>query len=211
VSHELRTPITRINLALEMGPEGMAKDSIRDDLKEMEAMIAEILETARLDSANGKLNLEDADLSALAAEAVAAADARAPGARLIGARAGEGPILRVDRARVRKVLANLLDNAIKYSRAGSGPVEVRIEAGPDEVAVRVEDRGVGIPAAELPRLFEPFYRVDPSRARETGGYGLGLSLCKRIMEAHGGSITIASREGEGTEVVLSFPRAPRAA
>jgi signal transduction histidine kinase len=58
----------------------------------------------------------------------------------------------------------------------------------------------------LPRLFEPFYRVDRSRSRETGGYGLGLSLCKRIMEAHGGSIAIASREGEGTEVSLFFPR-----
>jgi signal transduction histidine kinase len=209
VSHELRTPITRINLALEMGPEGMAKDSIRDDLREMEAMIAEILETARLDSANGKLNLEDVDLSALAAETVAAAEARAPGARLIGTGAGAGPIVRADRARVRKVLANLLDNAVKYSRPGARPAEVRIESGPDEVTVRIEDHGMGIPEAELPRLFEPFYRVDRSRSRETGGYGLGLSLCKRIMEAHGGSIAIASREGEGTEVSLTFPRSPR--
>jgi signal transduction histidine kinase len=69
---------------------------------------------------------------------------------------------------------------------------------------------VGIPESELPRIFEPFYRVDRSRSRETGGYGLGLSLCKRIMEAHGGSIAISSRPGEGTEVCLAFPRLPPA-
>lgn len=206
VSHELRTPITRIRLALEMGPDGMAKESIQDDLKEMEAMISEILETARMDSANGKLNLEDVDLSALAAEIVNDAAARSPGARLIGIPAGAGMVIRADRARVRKVLANVIDNAVKFSREGAKPVEVRIEAGPDEVTVRVEDHGVGIPESELPKIFEPFYRVDRSRSRETGGYGLGLSLCKRIMEAHGGSIAIASRPGEGTEVCLAFPR-----
>ncbi len=206
VSHELRSPITRIKLALEMSPDSAANDSIREDLREMEAMISELLENARLDSANGKLHLEDLDLSTLAAEAAADADARPPGTRLIGSRAGEGPVIRADRARVRKVLANLLDNAAKYSGAGAGPVEIRIEAGPDEVTLRIADHGVGIPEAELPRVFEPFYRVDRSRSRETGGYGLGLSLCKRIMEAHGGSIAISSREGEGTEVALTFPR-----
>ncbi len=84
-------------------------------------------------------------------------------------------------------------------------MEVRIEAEASEVTVRVRDRGTGIPEGELANLFEPFYRVDRSRSRDTGGYGLGLSLCKRIMEAHGGSIGITSREGEGTEVSLVFP------
>jgi signal transduction histidine kinase len=219
VSHELRTPITRIRLALEMGPDGMAKESIRDDLREMEAMISEILETARLDSDNGKLDLEDVDLPALAAEIVADAEGRSPGAELIGVRGGQGPggqgpggqgpVIRIDRSRVRKVLANVIDNAMKYSSEGAKPVQVRIEADADEVRVHIEDRGVGIPESELPKIFEPFYRVDRSRSRETGGYGLGLSLCKRIMEAHGGSIAIASREGEGTEVTLAFPRTPQ--
>jgi signal transduction histidine kinase len=234
VSHELRTPITRIRLALEMGPDGMAKESIQEDLSEMEAMIAEILETARMDSANGKLNLEAVDLSALAAEIVGDAAGRPPGAKLIAVPGipgadGQGPggpgpggqspggpgtgsrgtVVQADRARVRKVLANVLDNAMKYSREGAGPVRLSIEADADEVRVRIEDQGVGIPESELPKIFEPFYRVDRSRSRETGGYGLGLSLCKRIMEAHGGSIAIASREGEGTEVSLAFPRMPQ--
>lgn len=211
VSHELRSPLTRIKVALEMAPDGMAKESIRDDLGEMETMILEILETARLDSENGKLNLEPVDLGALAAEAVADADVRAPGARLIGSAGptgtvgNAGPIISADRMRVRKVLANILDNAVKFSQGRAEPVEVRIETGAAEVTLRVKDKGVGIPEDELPRLFEPFYRVDRSRSRETGGYGLGLSLCRRIMEAHGGSISIASRPGEGTEVALVFP------
>jgi signal transduction histidine kinase len=112
---------------------------------------------------------------------------------------------RIDRARVRKVLGNILDNAVKFSQGRSAPVEASIESAADRIVVRIKDKGVGIPADELPRLFEPFYRVDRSRSRETGGYGLGLSLCKRIMEAHGGSISITSREGEGTEVTLIFP------
>lgn len=207
VSHELRSPLTRIKVALEMSPEGTARESIRDDVGEMETMIAEILETARLDSANGKLHLEPLDLGALVAEAVADADIRAPGARLAAPPLPGGPSIKADRARVRKVLANVLDNAVKFSQAGNVPVEVRVEEGISEVTVTVKDRGVGIPGAELSRLFEPFYRVDRSRSRETGGYGLGLSLCKRIMEAHGGRISIASREGEGTEVSLVFPKA----
>ncbi|MDB5103526.1 MAG: putative Integral rane sensor signal transduction histidine kinase [Fibrobacteres bacterium] len=207
VSHELRSPLTRIKLALEMGPEGMAKESIRDDVGEMEVMISEILETARLDSANGKLNLEPVDLEDLVSEAVADADLRAPGARLVAGGGGSaaGPMVKADRMRVRKVLANILDNAVKFSQGKDAPVEVRIETGTAGATVRVKDKGVGIPEDELPRLFEPFYRVDRSRSRETGGYGLGLSLCRRIMEAHGGSISISSRVGEGTEVSLVFP------
>ncbi len=205
VSHELRSPLTRIKVALEMAPEGMAKESIRDDMAEMEAMISEILETARLDSVNGKLNLENLDLGVLVAEAVGDADMRAPGAKLVSPGAPAGTWVKADRARLRKVLGNVLDNAVKFSQGRNAPVEARIEAHADRITVRIKDKGVGIPSDELPRLFEPFYRVDRSRSRETGGYGLGLSLCKRIMEAHGGSIAISSREGEGTEVSLDFP------
>jgi signal transduction histidine kinase len=206
VSHELRSPLTRIKVALEMAPEGTAKESIRDDMAEMEAMISEILETARLDSVNGKLKLDDVDLGVLVAEAVADADIRDPGAKLMAPSAMPGPMVKADRARVRKVLGNVLDNAVKFSQGRNTPVEARIEEKPEGIVVRIKDRGVGIPAGELPRLFEPFYRVDRSRSRDTGGYGLGLSLCKRIMEAHGGGIAIVSREGEGTEVSLTFPR-----
>lgn len=220
VSHELRSPLTRAKVALEMAPEGAARDSIGDDIGEMEAMIGEILEAARLDSVAGRLSPEPVDLRALAAEVTRGFEGQPPGVRLVpegrgdpgdpaiperGSPAGEGFAISADRERVRKVLSNVIGNAVKYSRSGKGPVEVAFSRREGNVRVTVRDRGVGIPAAELPRLFEPFYRVDRSRSRDTGGYGLGLSLCKRIMEAHGGAISIASREGEGTSVHLDFP------
>lgn len=206
VSHELRSPLTRIKVALEMAPDGGAKDSIRDDLGEMDAMIGEILEAARLDSAPGKLNPESVDLLELAGDVALGFAARAPGVALRPAPAPGDFRVRADRERIRKVFSNVIGNAVKYSRAGDAPVEVVFESRPGEVGVAVEDRGMGIPAADLPRLFEPFYRVDRSRSRDTGGYGLGLSLCRRIMEAHGGRIEIESREGDGTRVRLFFPR-----
>jgi len=206
VSHELRSPLTRIKVALEMAPEGSAKESIRDDLGEMDAMIGEILEAARLDSAPGRLVPVPVDLAALAAEAAAGFAGSGPGVEVAAPPEGGLPAT-ADKERVRKVLSNVIGNAVKYSRAAGRPVEVSFESRPDESVIHVEDRGIGIPAADLPRLFEPFYRVDRSRSRDTGGYGLGLSLCKRIMEAHGGSIEVRSREGEGARVSLRFPRA----
>jgi signal transduction histidine kinase len=209
VSHELRSPLTRIKVALELAPEGADTESIRDDIREMETMISEILEAARLDSVHGKLNLEELDLGALVLEAITDASIRPPGAILnkshFNTGVSQGPMVKVDRARIRKVLGNILDNAVKFSHGKSVPVEVTIKAEDSEAIITVRDRGEGIPAHELPNLFEPFYRVDRSRSRDTGGYGLGLSLCKRIMEAHDGSISITSQIGEGTEVSLVFP------
>lgn len=216
VSHELRSPLTRIKVALEMAPEGMSKESIRDDLGEMEVMISEILEAARLDSAAGRLAPESVDLAILCEEAALAHVNGHP--RVVVQRvAGEGPsggagdgafTVRADRERIRKVISNVVGNAVKYSREGGDLVQVvvELEAREGEVVIRVRDRGIGIPAEEIPRLFEPFYRVDRSRSRDTGGYGLGLSLCKRILEAHGGRIALESREGEGTTVELRLPR-----
>lgn len=209
VSHELRSPLTRIRVALEMAGENPAMESIRDDLGEMEGMIGEILETARLDSAHGKLNLEDVDLGGLAEEAVQGVRGRPPGVELTRPREpGAGLGVKADRERVKKVLANVLDNALKYSQESRRPVEMALGEEAEGVVFRIRDHGQGIPSAELPRLFEPFYRVDRSRSRDTGGYGLGLSLCKRIMEAHGGRISMASEPGQGTEVTLVFPRSP---
>jgi signal transduction histidine kinase len=205
VSHELRSPLTRIKVALEMSPEGGVKESIRDDLGEMEAMVGELLESARLDSDAGRLDPEPVDLPALAEEVARGLGGRPPGLDLRLPGRGAGYTVEADRERARKVIANVLDNALKYSRDASAPAEIRFAREADAVVLSVRDHGVGIPAGEIPRLFQPFYRVDPSRSRDTGGYGLGLSLCKRIMEAHGGSVAIESVPGEGTVVRLRFP------
>ena len=116
-------------------------------------------------------------------------------------------MLDIDGDKIRTVLRNLLENAIKYSAADSRPVELSAVETAAGVIVRVTDSGVGIPAGDAERVFEPFFRVDPSRSKQTGGYGLGLSICKRVMEAHGGTIAMERLSPRGTAFVLTFPRA----
>lgn len=94
---------------------------------------------------------------------------------------------------------------MKYSRKSDQPVELSLEDGAGYAVIRIVDHGIGIPAEDQPYIFEPFYRADKSRTRKTGGYGLGLSMCKTIMEAHGGQIEISSTLNQGTTVTLSFP------
>jgi len=129
---------------------------------------------------------------------------------LLEVSASDGPqLVLADADRIEQVLVNLLDNAIKYSPEG-GRITVAIdeESPAETVSVAVRDEGVGIPAGDLPRVFERFYRVDRARARDGGGSGLGLSIAKAIIEAHGGEITLKSEEGQGTTVRFTLPRAP---
>ena len=100
---------------------------------------------------------------------------------------------------------DLSDNAVKFSDSDSDPIRITVKSRPPHVVVQIIDNGIGIPPDELPFIFEPFYRVDKSRTKDTGGYGLGLSLCKTIMEAHGGRIEIDSTPNVGTTVTLAFP------
>ncbi|MEJ2286654.1 MAG: sensor histidine kinase [Desulfobacterales bacterium] len=106
---------------------------------------------------------------------------------------------------MKTVFNNILANAIKFSKAQSGPVRITIKQEPHYTVVQVIDDGIGIPPEELSFIFEPFYRVDKSRSKVSGGYGLGLSLCKTIMDAHDGKIEVTSEPGEGTTVSLFFP------
>jgi signal transduction histidine kinase len=202
VSHELRSPMTRMKVAAEFIADERLKRRMSSDLDEMEAMTREILESERLASGQGGLNLEPADLVDLAGEIVASYAGSAPAVELTTAAAA--PAM-VDRERIRTLLRNLIDNALKYSGDGLRPVEVHVERSRDRVLITVEDFGEGIPERDLTLIFEPFYRVDKSRHRGSGGYGLGLSLCRKIVEAHGGSIDVESRVGEGSKFLLAFP------
>ena len=114
--------------------------------------------------------------------------------------------MRIDPAEMRIVVDNLLDNALKYSLPDSGPVEVSIVETEAAVVVCVRDDGLGIPEQDLASIFEPFFRVDRSRSRKTGGYGLGLSICKRVVEAHGGTITAENNAGRGASFRVSLPK-----
>jgi signal transduction histidine kinase len=109
-----------------------------------------------------------------------------------------------DALKLTELFSNLLDNAVKYSDAG-GTVRVETRREPPFAVVAVHDTGVGIPPEDLPRIFERFYRTDSSRSRDSGGTGLGLSLCRWIADAHGGRIEVASTPGEGTTFTVHLP------
>jgi signal transduction histidine kinase len=203
VSHELRSPLTRVKVALEFLPDGQAKESITGDVAEMENMINEILETARMHHRYGKLKLERIILVDLLKDVLSEFENRPPGVQ-----ADNIPIeiiMQVDLKQIKTVFKNILTNAVKFSYPDSESVRIRVKSRPPDIVVKIADNGIGIPQDELPFIFEPFYRVDKSRTNDTGGYGLGLSLCKTIMEAHGGRIEIESTPDVGTTVSLHFP------
>ena len=203
VSHELRSPLTRVKVALELLPSSQAKDSIAGDILEMEKMINEILETARAHHLHAELKLKPSNLVDLLAQIVADYEKQPPGVRLQEVPASLE--VNVDPERIKTVLQNIISNSIKFSDADSDPVRILIKTLPDDTVVQIADNGIGIAEDELPFIFEPFYRVDKSRSKDTGGYGLGLSLCKTIMEAHGGKIEVQSTPDVGTTVSLFFP------
>jgi signal transduction histidine kinase len=202
-SHELRSPLTRVKVALEFLPDGDAKESIASDIAEMERMIHEILATARVHHRHGKLNLKRILLADLLKEVITEFENQPPGIQADDIKSDRE--LKVDPEQIKTVFKNVLTNAVKYSGPDSEPVLVSITFQPSYVVVKIADNGSGIPADELPFIFEPFYRVDKSRTKDTGGFGLGLSLCKTIMEAHKGRIEVESTPDVGTSISLYFP------
>jgi len=204
VSHELRSPLTRVKVALEFLPEGKARDSIAGDISEMEKMINDILETARMHHLHGELKLQRTKLTNLLEEILPDFENQLPGIQLENF--PDALEINIDPGQIKTVFKNILANAIKFSNTESDPVRIMVKQEPHYTVVQIIDNGIGIPPEELAFIFEPFYRVDKSRSKETGGYGLGLSLCKTIMDAHDGKIEVASEPGVGTTVSLYFPR-----
>ena len=203
VSHELRSPLTRMKVALEFVKEEQTRSLIQSDIEEMEEMITHILETARIHHGHSRLNLQKIDLIKLINDVAAIYRHQKPGVAF----SGTSSLLpcRVDPEQIKIVLKNVLDNAIKYSREDSQAVRISTEAKDGWVVIEIEDNGIGIEPEVLTYIWEPFYRADKSRSRDTGGYGLGLSLCKTIIEAHGGNINVRSTPGKGTTISLTLP------
>lgn len=203
VSHELRSPLTRVKIALEFMEEGKTRKSIQSDIKEIETMITEILETERLKNPYGVLSKEKIDLTNLLKEIQDEFSDRRPGINFEGKGSFE---LMGDATRLKIVFRNLFENSLKYSENQNKPVEVRLNHSREEIVYTQKDYGIGIPKDEIENIFEPFYRVDKSRTKKTGGYGLGLHLSKNIIEAHSGKIDIESKIDEGTIFIIRLPK-----
>jgi two-component system phosphate regulon sensor histidine kinase PhoR len=172
----------------------------------LNALVEDVLSLARLESPGTKLDLAEVDLAELLHSIMRDWEKRFAAARLKSHLnfPGNLPHLRADEHRLQEVIYNLLDNAVKYS-APEGVVSLRAEPEGDSVRISVSDQGVGIPEADLPRIFERFYRADKGRSRELGGTGLGLSIVKHIVQLHGGTVEARSEPGKGTTVSVLLP------
>ena len=216
VSHELRTPLARIRLALELVTDGDRDKAssyltdIGEDLAELEHLLDDVLSTARLDLARDSAGnaLPPLHFEAVSARALVEAAAnrflvRHPDRALACDFPAQLPNVEADPV-LRRVFDNLLDNARKFSEAR---VEFRARASEDgsQLVVEVADHGIGISVADQARIFEPFFRSDPSRTRATGGVGLGLLVVRRIVEAHHGTIEVRSELGVGSTFSVRLP------
>jgi two-component system phosphate regulon sensor histidine kinase PhoR len=215
VSHELRTPLTAIRGYTETLLEGALEDRennrkfleiIKTHATRLNSISSDLLALSELES--GKLTAEEARVSVRAAMEAALrtveAEARDRGVKLIRGQVEEVTVLG-ERVHLEQALVNLLDNAVKFNRPEG---EVRVEVTrtkDDEVSVTIADNGIGIPSADLPRLFERFYRVDKTRSRAVGGTGLGLSIVKHIVERMHGRVTVESQLGKGSVFTILFP------
>lgn len=211
-AHELRTPVTLIRGSLEAMLDGIYpidEAGIRaahEETIRLSRLIDALRELELIDSGGLSLSPEDADLGSAVERAVANFQSRAAekGVLLAAARSGERVPARVDPLRFGEVLYNLLDNAIKHAPRG-GRVEAWAGIEEGRAVARVEDSGPGVPAQERLRIFERFYRTDGSRARDSGGRGLGLSIAYEIVKAHGGEIGVGESRLGGAAFSVSLP------
>ena len=213
-SHELRTPLTSIRGYAELfrrgaaeRPDDLAKAMrrIEEEASRMGVLVDDLLLLARLDQGR-PLERERVDLARVAADAVDDARATAPD-RAISLDSPPEVVVVGDDVRLRQVAANLLANACEHTPPGS-PVEVRLRAEDGTAVLEVADHGPGLDADEAARVFERFYRADPSRARAGGGAGLGLSIVAAIAEAHQGTAGVDTAPGAGARFRVSLPLAP---
>jgi signal transduction histidine kinase len=198
ISHDLRTPLTRLRLRAEAIPEADERARACADIDEMERMVAETLSFARADALEARP--ERFDLAALVQSLV---DDRSDlGADI----AFDGPDTLAVEGRpgaLRRAIANLMDNALAHGTRA----RARLSAADGRVDFVVEDDGPGLPEDQLERVFAPFYRVETSRSRDTGGVGLGLAVARDVARAHGGEVMLANMPGGGLRATLSLPAA----
>jgi len=203
VSHELRSPLASAQVLIEMIDDTRRRDQIRIHLDRMESMVAELLDSHRISSEHAETHFEEVNLEELLSAIKFRYEGVAPG--LVISDIDPTLLVKVDLRYFDRLLTNLIENALKYSKDASSPVNVSARQELTGLVIEVSDRGPGIPEADLANIFEPFYRVDKSRNRETGGFGIGLYLCTKIVALHEGTISVANRPGGGCCFSVHLP------
>lgn len=196
IAHDLRTPLTRLRFRIESAPED-SRAKLAADIDQMDEMISAALNFVRDATQSGeRVKLELSSL--LEAVIDEAAETGIPASLTTS----EKVVIEGDSLGLRRLIANLIDNAVKYG----GVARASIHAEPDFAIIEIEDDGPGVAPDEIERLFEPFYRHEPSRSRETGGIGLGLAVVRSIARAHGGDVTLRNRPEGGLLATVMLPR-----
>jgi signal transduction histidine kinase len=196
MSHDLKTPLTRLRLQVETLDNPPMQARIGRELDEMESMVREGLALFRgLDDGESPVPL---DINALLA--TVREEFTGMGATVTVTGSARGPFVGKAQA-LKRCLTNLVANAIKFGTRA----DIALADGP-QLTISVRDQGPGVPEPELERVFEPFYRVESSRNRDSGGSGLGLSIARDVAQAHGGSLTLRNLTGGGLEALLTLPR-----
>jgi signal transduction histidine kinase len=217
ISHELRSPLTRARLNTELLPETAditaQRSALLRDLAEMSRLITDLLESERLSGSHAALHREPTDLAALVREVVSDVTLAGRAPRFVINAETNLPQIEVDRVRIRLLLRNLLDNAVRHSPGEDKPEEALIEISLTQVnltedgnhlRLSVRDHGAGVSESQLAQLAEPFFRTDAGRQRSTGGVGLGLYLCRLVAQAHGGKLILQNAH-PGLVVIATLP------
>ena len=196
LSHDLRTPLTLLRLRTEEVAEGEERDKMLATIREMDEMIGSTLAFAR-DEVRAEPRRR-VDIAALIESVVDdMADAGLPVSMTPAAPA----IHECQPGALKRALTNLLDNAVKYGKRA----QAALTGTPEAVEITIDDEGPGIPEAELAKVFQPFYRIEELRSRDTGGTGLGLAIAQAVVQAHGGELTLANRPGGGLRATIKLP------
>lgn len=213
VSHELKTPLTTIYGISDMLVGGIVKQedipgfakNIRDEAGRMITLIQDILKLSQLDENTFTDQRERVDLYALAQSAAERLRPQADDKHVTISVTGERSEFTGIASVLEEMIYNLIDNAVKYNKQG-GRADVDVRSSGDNIVMTVSDTGIGVPADCMDRIFERFYRADKSHSRKIGGTGLGLSIVKHGVSLHGGTITVKSSEGRGTEFTMTLPK-----
>ncbi|HEX2947902.1 MAG TPA: ATP-binding protein [Clostridia bacterium] len=216
VAHELRTPLATLQSHMEAMIDGIWEPdterlrSCQEEIVRIGKMVGDLEKLARYESENITLNREYFDLSELVKRQLQNFENEFLTKNITADFFGSEEVVYADRDKISQVAVNLLSNAVKYTQAG-GRVRVRVKGSEDVTEFIVKDNGRGIPEEDLPYIFERFYRADKSRNRMTGGSGIGLTISKAIVEAHGGSIEVHSTIDVGSEFIVTLPKGTRPA
>lgn len=215
VSHELKTPLTSIKGFVETLSEGALEDKehsrqflriIQEHTDRLDSLINDLLDLSHIESGEIKLEIEGLRFKDLVDEVLPGFKSQINKKKiLVEDSVSPELIIKADKDKIKQVLTNLIDNAIKFNK-DKGFIKIYSQSLDNQIKIIIEDSGQGIPPKDLPRIFERFYRVDKARSRELGGTGLGLSIVKHVIELHGGSVGVESTEGLGSKFWFTLPK-----